>query len=71
VSNLEKDIEDIYDGQIYKELYASDNGYLFERNEAFSFSINTDGVSVCDLSNITIRPIFLVINEIPLEKRFC
>ena len=71
VLDLEKDIEDIYDGEIYKELFASDIGYLFERNEAFSFSINTDGVSICDLSNITMWPIFLVINEIPLEKRFC
>jgi hypothetical protein len=70
-SKKETDIEDIFDGEIYKDVYKSDFGYLFEQNEAFTFSINTDGASICDLSNITLWPIFLVINEIPLEKRFC
>jgi hypothetical protein len=65
------DIEDLFDGAIYKELYDSEFGYLFHKNEAFTFSINTDGISICDQSNVTIWPVFLAINEIPLEKRFC
>jgi hypothetical protein len=69
--SVDEDIRDVYDGEIYKELLDSDVGYLFKKNEAFSFSLNTDGISVCDASNVTIWPIFFVINEIPLEKRFC
>ena len=65
------DIEDVINGSIYKELFSSEFGYLFFKNEAFTFSINTDGISICEQSNITIWPIFLVINEIPLERRFC
>ena len=64
-------IEDVNDGEIYKDLYSSEYGYLFDKNEAFTFSINTDGISVCEESNITIWVIFLVINEIPRERRFC
>ena len=47
-------IEDVYDGHIYKELYNSDLGYLFEKNEAFTLLVNTDGISMCDQSNVTI-----------------
>jgi hypothetical protein len=69
---LNKDfIEDVCDGEIYRDLYDSEFGYLFDKNEAFTFSVNTDGISVCEQSNITIWVIFLVINEIPREKRFC
>jgi hypothetical protein len=64
-------IEDVCDGQIFKDLFKSEFSQLFETNQIFTFSINTDGISICDESNITIWPIFLVINEIPLEKRFC
>ena len=64
-------IEDVNDGEIYKELYKSELGYCFEKNEAFTFSLNTDGISICDESNVTIWPIILVCNEIPKERRFC
>ncbi len=64
-------IEDVHDGEIYRELYKSELGDLFEKNEAFTFTLNTDGISICDESNLTIWPIILVCNEIPKERRFC
>ena len=33
--------------------------------------LNTDGILICDQSNITIWPIIFVCNEIPIERRFC
>jgi hypothetical protein len=71
VSNANADIEDVQDGSIYKELFSSEHAYWFNKNEAFTFSFNTDGISPCEKSNTTIWPIFIVINEIPVEKRFC
>ena len=64
-------IEDVYDGEIYKELYKSELGYLFEKYEAFTLLLNTDGISICHESNVTIWPIIFACNEIPKERRFC
>ena len=59
-------IEDITDGEIYLD---------FLKKEAigqnFSFSLFTDGISICDKSSITVWPILFIINEIPKEKRYC
>ena len=54
IRNSANSLEDIFDGEIYKQLFAGDDGYKFKNNEAFTFSLNTDGISVCDFSNITI-----------------
>lgn len=32
--------------------------------------INTDGIALCNKSNLTLWPVFLCINEIEIEKRF-
>ena len=40
-------------------------------NQSFTFTIFSDGISVCKKSNITIWPILLVINKLPIERRFC
>ena len=66
-----KDLTDIRDGNIYKKLLASDHGNDFKNQEAFSFLLNTDGISFMRRSKITIWPVFLVINELPIESRFC
>jgi hypothetical protein len=65
-----EDLTDIKDGTIYKNLLESEDGELFKNNEAFSFLLNTDGISVCSKSKLTIWPFFLAINEIPKEERF-
>jgi hypothetical protein len=61
---------DIYDGEIYKNLLKSEYGDLFKEQEAFSFTINTDGCSFTNKSKLTLWPVYLVINELPLDIRF-
>ena len=61
---------DFLDGQLYKNILASEDGPLFYNKEAFTFLINTDGISHYASSNLQIWPIYLAINELPLEKRY-
>ena len=62
-------LTDIFDGEIYAKFRQEENR-LNHYNQSFTFSIFTDGISVCKKSMKTIWPIFLVINEIPIEYRF-
>ncbi len=62
---------DIRDGRIYKKLINSEHGNEFKNQTAFSFILNTDGISPMKKSKLTIWPVFLVINELPIESRFC
>jgi len=65
-------IQDFYDGNIYKRLLDDrENGEKFRRKEALTLMINTDGISISNNSDLTIWPIFLVINELPFEIWFC
>lgn len=64
------ELTDITDGSIYKTLLQSEDGDLLKNHEAFTFLLNTDGISVCSKSKLTIWPFFLAINEIPKDERF-
>lgn len=59
-------IEDIYDGSVYKHLESS--GFLSSKNN-ISFTWNTDGVPIFKSSKFSIWPFYLVINELPYELR--
>lgn len=59
--------EDIYDGQLYKS-YFKNNGVL-SNSENISFTFNTDGAPVFKSSNVSIWPIYLVVNELPYKLR--
>ncbi len=61
-------IKDIYDGNIYKKFKSSINEY--QNQNIYSFTINSDGISLCEKSKLSIWPIILVINELPKEERF-
>ena len=63
-------LRDITDGRIYKKLLSSEDGKFFKKREAFSFLLNTDGISICQKSKLTIWPFYLTINELPIQKRF-
>lgn len=60
-------IEDIYDGALYKKLF-SDNGFLSNPHN-ISFLWNTDGVSIFKSSNFSIWSLYLRINELPPKER--
>lgn len=66
-----ENLSDIKDGNIYKSIYNSNLKSGLNSNAVYTFTLNTDGISFCEKSNISIWPVFLVINEIPVEKRFC
>ena len=63
------DLKDITDGAIYQK-------FLLKRkdkrpSDIFTFLLNTDGIKICNKSDLSIWPIYLVINEIPIQYRFC
>ena len=56
---------DIIDGQLYKDLFSSD-----DLNENFlTFTINTDGIPVFHSSNYSFWPVYLTVNELPFHLR--
>lgn len=63
----EANLEDIYDGAIYKNEIK--NGFLSNKSN-ISFTWNTDGVPLFKSSKFSIWPLYLVINELPYEERF-
>ena len=62
-------LRDIYDGRIYQNLYEKFKN-KFNNREMFTFLLNTDGIAISDSSKLTMWPVYLVINELPLETRF-
>ena len=58
---------DICDGTLYKRFLAETAGL---HHKALSFTINTDGVRLSDKSDIALWPVFLALNELPINKRF-
>ena len=74
VENIESTTDyykDVYDGEIYKQMLNSPHGYLIRNKSAYTFTINTDVISLCEKSKLDVWPIYLVINEIKPEYRFC
>ena len=59
-------LEDIYDGDINKSL-SGENQPLADINN-ISQTWNTDGVPVFKSSNVSIGPMYLMINELPLRR---
>jgi hypothetical protein len=68
--NKSDDIIDTDDGAIYKEILQTTDGKMILNKKAFTFSLNSDGISVSSSSNKSIWPVYLTINEILPEKRF-
>ena len=60
----------ISDGRLYKKMLNSEDGPYFKKKEAFSFLLNTDGISICKKSKLTIWPFYLTINELPNQFDF-
>ena len=58
-------VNDIKDGSIHNSFKSANLN-----NKTYSFTINTDGISLCDKSNLSIWPVFLEINEIAIKNRY-
>ena len=67
-SNESSIMTDIFDGKLYKKFENSDD---YNKKDCLTFILNTDGISRCSKSKQTIYPIFLAINELPINSRFC
>lgn len=62
--------KDFIDSEIY-QAYISTIKHMFKDNRLFlSFTLNTDGISISEKSKLSLWPIYLIINEIPVETRF-
>ncbi len=64
-------LRDITDGSLYKKILKSNIGRLIKQKEAFTLTINTDGISLSENSTLSMWPVYAVINEINLNERFC
>ncbi|CAF0965796.1 unnamed protein product [Brachionus calyciflorus] len=58
-------LEDFDDGEIYQKVLEE------ERENFFTFLLNTDGISLSEKSRLCVWPIFLTINDFQIESRFC
>ena len=61
-------LEDIYDGKLYTR-YSSKGGFL-DSPDNISLMWFTDGVPLFKSSKVSIWPLFLAINELPIQERF-
>ena len=61
------DLNDIYQGTLYRK-YVENSGPLSSPDN-ISFTFNTDGAAVFKSSNVSVWPLFLVINELPYKLR--
>ena len=57
-------IRDVHDGHEYKR-----HSKILSEPNHISFVLNTDGVSLYKSSNVSIWPVWLVINELPKNLR--
>ena len=64
---MDENIEDVYDGTLYKDHFQP--GGLLARQLNMSFKLNTDGVAVFKSSKFGVWPLFLSINELPPHLR--
>ncbi|XP_071493037.1 uncharacterized protein [Diadema antillarum] len=64
----EANIEDIFDGEIYKRMRA--DGEILGNDCNFSYMFNSDGMPVFKSSKYSLWPIYIMINELPPKLRF-
>ena len=69
VKSNKRNIEDVYDGSLYKSKCGPD-GFLSKQYN-ISLKLNTDGVAIFHSSQFGVWPLFLLINELPPSLRYC
>ena len=68
VKRAEDNIEDVYDGSLYKSK-SDPGGFLLEPYN-ISVKLNTDGVAIFRSSQFGVWPLFLLVNELPPSLRY-
>ena len=63
-----KHISDFKDGSVYQEFLKNENPN--HNNDVYTFTLNTDGISLCDKSNIQVWPQYMTLNETHIESRY-
>jgi len=63
-------INDVSDGSVYQNFRTAIESSVMDFQNVYSFSFNTDGISLADKSTLSIWPFFLNINEISLSERY-
>jgi hypothetical protein len=64
-------MSDVIDGEIYRNFLKTPEGRSVVNGSGLTFSINTDGCNPSDKSSISLWPVFVSINEIPIGERYC
>lgn len=62
-------LTDVYDGDIYANFFQCESEGL-KLGNVMSYTLNTDGIALCEKSRLSITPIILSLNELPLAERF-
>ena len=62
-------IEDIYDGELYREHFEHENSLLRDKC-ILSFTYNTDSVPLFKSSKFSLWPLYFAVNELPCPQRF-
>jgi hypothetical protein len=70
LSSNKNELSDFKDGQIYTDLLSSELGESLRAGRAFTLLLNTKKISNYRHSKLNIWPVYLVINELPIEERF-
>jgi hypothetical protein len=64
-------IEDVFDGSIYRAFLKSTDGESVLNGSGLTFTLNTDGCDIANVTKLKFWPFYLSINEIPLNERYC
>ncbi len=64
-------ISDVSDGAIYRDFLRTSEGTRVRSGDGITFCMNTDGCNPSEKSAISLWPVFLSINEIPIGERYC
>ena len=69
LKTMKNNIEDIYDGNVYRALSGPEGPLSEKFPYNISFTWNTDGVPVFKSSKFSLWPMYLMINELPYKQR--
>ena len=62
-------IRDIIDGEIYQDFLQKENPH--RQRDCYTFTLNTDGINLCEKSNLSCWPVYLVCNEFDIGNIYC